>query len=387
MQKIFFIIFFISIFIMLYHLIFYGLLLKFLNLFIKEEKSPEIKSYPTITVLCPAYNEEKYIEKKIQSFLNLDYPKDKIEMIVISDNSTDRTNEIVKKYSKQYSNVDLIIQKPRRGKQSAHNMVEPLIKSDYVLSTDANSIFYKDSINELVKTIMSDVNIGLVSGELKLINKNGKESGEGIYWKYESLLKRLESKFYSIIGANGSIFLIKRNLFKQINQASVDDFERNLIVLRKGNIGKYNPKAIVCEEVSEKVSGEIKRKVRIISREWFVMLRNIELLNPIKFPKIFFMLFSHKLIRWLLPFFSLMILISNCFLISIILFKILLVFQILIYIIGIIEILLEKKNIQIILFKIPAYLVSMNYSASIALLNSFFGKHQVIWNPIRNREK
>ena len=374
--------FWLCILILFYHIFGYGLLLSFINLFKKQDNTAELTEFPSITILCPAYNEESVIEEKIKSFLNLDYPKDKINMIVISDDSTDNTNRIVDKYTKDY-NIQLVVQKPRKGKQSGHNLVEPSIITDYVLSTDANSIFHQKAVKELVKTMKSNDKIGMVSGELKLLKDNNKDSGEGYYWKYESWLKRLESKFYSIIGANGSIFLIKRKYFTQIHPASVDDFERALIILKKGLIVKYNPKAIVYEDVTQKATEEINRKIRIITQEWFAIFRQKAVfINT----SIAFLLFSHKIIRWLLPLFSICIIISNCFLLHSTFFIITLFIQLMIYILGILELILENKRKSIKPLKIFAYYTAMNYAAFMALIKFIKGKQYATWDTIREEK-
>jgi poly-beta-1,6-N-acetyl-D-glucosamine synthase len=360
--------FWFSLAVLAYHLVGYGLLLNFLNLFSNPQRGEtHFEDYPTITVLCPAFNEEKVIEAKISSFLQLNYPADKIKMIVISDDSTDGTNEIVNKFSGD-NNIELVVQKPRRGKQSGHNLVEPDIDTDYVLSTDANSIFAPDSVKKMVRRMQSEPDIALVSGELKLIKKNGTDSGEGLYWKYESWLKSLESEFYSIIGANGSIYLIKREYFQQINPASVDDFERTLQVIKNGKKAKYEPEAVVYEAVTEKPSEEISRKIRMITQQWFCLERNLFLLNFFANFKVFFLFISHKLIRWMLPLFSALILISTLFQADSVFFRLCLVIQVMGYLIGVIELVLEKKGSSIKIFKLPAYFAAMNYSAFIAFI-------------------
>jgi cellulose synthase/poly-beta-1,6-N-acetylglucosamine synthase-like glycosyltransferase len=374
--------FWLFILILVYHILGYGLLLSFINLFKKQDNTAEWTEFPSITVLCPAYNEESVIEEKIKSFIDLDYPKDKINMIVISDDSTDRTNEIVNKYTKD-NNIKLVVQKPRKGKQSGHNLVEPSIITDYVLSTDANSIFHQKAIKELVKTMKSDDKIGIVSGELKLLKDNNKDSGEGYYWKYESWLKCMESKFHTIIGANGSIFLIKRKYFTQIHPASVDDFERALIILKKGLIVKYNPKAIVYENVTQKATEEINRKIRIIAQEWFALFRQKAVFTN---TRIAFLLFSHKIIRWLLPLFSIFILISNCFLFYSTFFIVIFIGQLLVYILGILELILETKRKTIKPLKMFAYYTAMNYAAFMALIKFMKGKQYATWNTIREEK-
>lgn len=378
------VLFWVSWLIVAYHLFGYGLILYVINRFKKTESSVDtaIASYPTIIVLCAAFNEEKDIEAKILSFLALDYPKDRIKMIVISDDSTDKTNEIVSRYTTD-SNVELIVQKPRRGKQSAHNMVLPQLDCDYVLSTDANSIFAPDAVMLLVKKMLSNPQLGLVSGELRLVKAGEKQSGEGLYWRYESFLKKMDSDFKSIIGANGSIFLIRRELFTEVDPQSVDDFERTLIVLKEGYLAAYEPLAIVTEEETEKASQEISRKIRIITQEWHAMQRNRSLLNPFRFPEISFILFSHKLIRWLLFAFVLTGFFSSAFLSFMLFYKLTFILQIVFYGLGLIGLALQHTGIHIPLTGIATYFVAMVYSSAVALKNYITNKNFGMWKPIR----
>ena len=375
--------FWLSILILVYHIFGYGLLLSFIVLFKKKVNTTELIEFPTITVLCPAYNEESVIEEKIKSFLNIDYPKDKIEMIIISDDSTDNTNKIVQKYLKN-NNINLVVQKPRKGKQSGHNLVEPSIDTEYVLSTDANSIFKPDAVLQLLKVMESDERIGMVSGELRLISSTGQDSGEGMYWKYESFLKKCESKLYSIIGANGSIFLIKRELFTQIEAASVDDFERTLITLKNGYKAKYAPEAVVLEDVSIHASEEIGRKIRIIAQEWFAIGRQKKVfINPI----VAFMLISHKVIRWIFPLFSMVILLSSGILIRIPIFLVIFILQIITYLLGTYSLLHKQRSKKTNkICNISAYITAMNYSAIAAFIQFLNGKQYATWNTIREEK-
>lgn len=373
--------FWISVSILAYHLIGYGLLLKLINIFVQRNKELDISNIdlPTITVLCPAYNEEDVIEEKIESFLNLDYPKEKIRMMIISDDSTDNTNVIVNKYSEK-GYIELVVQKPRKGKQCGHNLVEPTIDSDYVLSTDANSIFQPDAVIQLLKVMLHDDQIGMVSGELKLNSPDGQDSGEGLYWKYESFLKRSESNLYSIIGSNGSVFLIKRELFTQVDAASVDDFERTLITLNKGFKAKYAPNAIVFEGVSIHAKEEVERKIRIIAQEWFAIRRQKKVFaNPVSA----FMLISHKLIRWTFPLYSVGILISSTAMYRSNLFLLFSIIQLLGYSIGAFTINRKASFKSNKIFKLAAYITAMNYSAVMAFIQFVKGKQFATWNTIR----
>lgn len=372
---------------MTYHIFVYGLLLRLINIiFGKNGVSQDIKSVsdtPSITVLCAAFNEEKHIEEKIKSFLALNYPADKINMIVISDDSIDATNDIVQQF--KASNVELVVQKPRRGKQCAYNLVMPSITTDYVLSTDANSIFEPEAINHLVTAMMNNSKIGIVSGELVLRKPGSKDSGEGLYWKYESFLKNQESTFESIIGANGSIFLIKRELFTKIDPASVDDFERTMYVLSRGYIAKYVPAAIVYEDVTEIAMEEFSRKVRIVTQEWFALVRNIQLLNPFKHAKVSFMLISHKLIRWLLFLFAFLALLTTG-LIKSPFYNVIFGIQVFFYIVGFIEVNLQKRDIRIPYANIIAYFVTMCAASLVAFVRFMFKQNIGMWNPVRKDE-
>ena len=367
--------------ILVYHLFIFGLLLAVFNrLFRKVVQYPVLADdkLPTITVICAAFNEETWIGRKIESFLALDYPKDKIKMLIISDDSTDRTHEIVEQYT-HLPQIELIIQKPRRGKQSAHNLVEPDLDTDYVLSTDANTVFDPQSVRLLANAICSDPRIGVVSGELQLRVVDGTDSGEGLYWKYESLLKRLDSNFYTIIGANGAIYLIKREYFRQVDPASVDDFERTLIALKAGAIAKYVPEATAYEYGTTKATEEMGRKTRIITQEWFALLRNASLLNPFAYCRVSFIFVSHKLIRWMLPFFSIGILIANMGLLSHWFYVLTMIGQLFVYGFGVLELSLQKRSRSISAFRLMAYWVAMNAASAQAFIDFLIGKKYATW--------
>ncbi len=376
-------VFFTMLFLLFYHIIGYPVIIYLISK--KKEKGiyPEIKSFPSITVVCAAYNEEKHIKEKIESFLALDYPKDKIKMIVISDDSTDKTNEIVMSFSKE--NVELIIQKPRKGKQAAHNMILPSLTSQYILSTDANSIFQKNSVIELVNVLESNSKIGLVSGECKLVKSGEHDSGEGIYWKYECSIKESESNFHTIIGACGAIFLIRRELFTRIDESCPDDFERALIVLRKGYLVKYHSKSFVTENVSEKSLEELSRKIRIVTQEWQTIFRQIELLNPLKYRSISFIIISHKIIRWLIGYIYLLSLILSIFVHPKLILYIYFFPNLVILLIGCLGLYLERIGKQKKSFKLLSYWLTMMIISLRSLLKAISGQKYATW--IQYREK
>ncbi|MCB5269860.1 MAG: glycosyltransferase family 2 protein [Candidatus Cloacimonadaceae bacterium] len=381
----FIVLFWVSWLMLLYHLAGYPALLWILNL--RKHKNSLIRwlsddELPVVTVLCAAYNEEAVIGAKIESFLALDYPSHKVQMIIISDDSTDKTNEIVSQYTG--TNVSLIVQKPRAGKPSGLNLALEHIQGDYVLSTDANSIFAPDALRVLVNRIKSDDKLGMVSGELRLQKKGDKQSGEGLYWRYEAFIKKMDSMFHSIICANGSLFLIKRCFFREVDPQSTDDFERTLIVLENGYYAAYEPDACVYEEESEKASQELKRKVRIISREWSALFRHRSLLNPFRFPIESFLLISHKLIRWLFFIFIIIGFVSSALLLSKPFFLLAFSGQVLVYSMGLLGLAAQNKGIRLPLTGLPAYITAMILASLMAFIRFISQKRTMaLWDTIR----
>lgn len=362
-----------------YHLLGYGLVLKIFTSKGKSLKKSQYIDYPSATMVCPAYNEEDGIEAKLESFLQVDYPKDKLQLIVVSDDSTDRTNEIVSKYTRKHENIKLVVNRSRAGKPTAQNLVEPLINSEVVFLSDATSVLAPDALKKLVDNFQ-DPEVGLVASRLIYVGSDtGKSSGEGVYWKYESWLRQLESKFYSITVASGALFALRRDLFTQVHPSSPDDFERTLIVMEKGYKAKFENSSEIREVLEETNKSEIRRKIRVISREWFALMRHASLLNPFKFPQSCFSLFSHKLIRWLIPHFSITLLIVNFNLLDIPLYAFTFAMHLFLLIAGTVGLALENTNTPIKILKIPTYWIAMNYAALIAFVKFIFGKQQRTW--------
>lgn len=376
--------FWISIFLLTYHLFGYGLVLWILNRIFRRNSQTlnELTEYPTVSIICPAFNEERDIEAKIISYLNLDYPAEKLKLLVISDDSTDATNSIVESYKDQ--RVQLLVQKPRQGKQAAHNLALAHLDSDFVLSTDATAIFEPQSLKLLMREMLSDPRIGLVSGKLKLVKGSGRQSGEGLYIKYESFLRDLDSRFHSVLVAVGALFLIRRELFGPIDVNSADDFERTLFVLNQGFKAKFVGEAAVVEEETEHATEELARKVRIITQEWYCVQRNLGVLNPFKHPAVSWMLFSHKILRWLffLPVIGIWVslgILSGFHNILGLLF----IFLTIALILGAWELSMQRRSKHIPLMGLPAYFVAMLIASIAAFGNYLRGKKYGVWDTQR----
>lgn len=361
----------------LYIYVGYPILLKVISLVRKKPINCDETLIPSVSLFIAAYNEEKVIAEKIENAIGLDYPKESFEVIVVSDDSTDRTNEIVEGYSSQYPFVHLNIVKGRQGKTAALNKSVSLAKGDILIFSDANSMYEGDAIKELVKHF-SDDTIGGVCGELKLLNSSHSSIGEseGAYWKYEKLLKELETKTGTSIVANGSIYAIRKELFKQMNPNVGDDMQNPLIIIHQNKRFVYEPKAITKEETSTESKEEFGRKVRIVTRSFTGIMHYAYTLNPFKNFDFFYKYLSHKLLRWLVGYYMIAVFILNLFLLDKVEYQILFGLQCIFYILSLIGMKLKSK-----ITYIPYYFCLVNYAAFLGTLRALTGKRQATWKP------
>ena len=256
----------------------------------------------SVSLLISAYNEEAVIEQKILNSLLLDYPKDLVEIIVISDGSDDSTCEIVARYADR--GVILKHYEGRIGKTECLNRVVPEVRGSMIVFSDANSEYERESLQELVKHF-SDLAVGFVTGWTKYRSSNEKDGvgSVGIYAKLELLVKRLESRIGSCVGADGAIFAIRKELYQPLKASDINDFIIPLSIIRRGYRGVLEEKSVCFEKTAESGRGEFNRQVRITNRTIRAIVNNRTLLNPSRFGIFSFQLFSHKLCRFLVPLF------------------------------------------------------------------------------------
>jgi len=280
-------------------------------LFAKNERrrrDVEDEELPTVSIVVAAYNEEKVIEAKIHNMLALDYPKDKLEIIIGSDGSTDRTNEIVSAYREQ--EIQLINYTDRGGKTNVLNRTIPRATGDIIVLSDANTMYAKNALQKIIR-YFRDSAVGCVCGELRFVSPEGKQDSETAYWKYEVLLKFLESKLGTVLGANGAIYAIRRELFEPIPPDTViDDFLIGMNVKKKGYKVYYDAEAVAYEETTSDVKAEFTRRKRIGAGNFHALTKTLSLLNPAK-GFVAFAYLSHKVIRWCVPFLMLLALGTN----------------------------------------------------------------------------
>ena len=258
---------------------------------------PADEDLPTMTLMICAYNEEDVVKEKMENTLALDYPKDKFRIMWVTDGSNDRTNELLKAYPE----VDVVFSPERRGKTAAlkHGLRE--LKTRYVAFTDANTMINSGALREIAR-LFSDPTVGCVSGEKRVAARKAGEmaaEGEGLYWKYESTLKRWDSELYSAMGAAGELYAIDPKLCREVpDEALLDDFMLSMYVVQAGKRIAYTPDAFAREYGSANIYEESKRKRRIaaggLQSIWWLR----SMLNPLPQPLVTFQYVSHRVLRW-----------------------------------------------------------------------------------------
>ena len=254
---------------------------------------------PSLTIIVSARNEEAVIADKINNALSLDYPQDGLNVLVVSDASTDRTDDLVKEIAASSPQVELLAIAERRGKTAGLNRAMEQIDSDLVVFTDANAMFDADALKHLVAPF-SDPNVGYVVGAQKYTQAEGQSAGdnEGLYWRFELGLKAAESDYYSVVGGDGAIYAIRRQLFTPLADEDINDFVNPLQIILKGYRGVFRADAVAFEDPANSFEKEFDRKRRIVCRSWGALLRYGMNHRLLALPKFAFMMFSHKVLRW-----------------------------------------------------------------------------------------
>ena len=252
---------------------------------------------PDITLMICAYNEEDIVDEKMANTRQIDYPKDKLHVMWVTDGSSDKTNERLS----LYDDVTIVFSPERRGKTAAlkHGIKE--VKTDIVVMTDANTMIGNEAIRVIVDH-MRDPKVGCVSGEKKVMARSDSDEaaqGEGLYWKYESTLKRLDSELYSAMGAAGELCVIRRQLMTDIpDDTLLDDFIISMEIVKKGYKIAYTSNAYAMEYGSADLHEESKRKRRIAAGGLQSCWRLRSLMNPLRHPVVAFQFVSHRVLRW-----------------------------------------------------------------------------------------
>ena len=379
------ILFWFCLFMLCYTYFGYGLILYFLNR-ICDGKSKFVScdwaTLPAITLVVPVFNEALVLEDKIRNCLKLDYPIDKLNIIFISDGSTDHSVSIIKRFPR----IAHLFQADRAGKMAAINRAMTFVTTPFVLFSDANSFLNPGSIKKIVGHYTNE-KVGGVAGEKK-VAYSGRHAvmglGEGFYWKYESVLKQLDSDFNTVVGAAGEVFSMRTSLFHPLNENTIlDDLNLSLKICLQGFKVVYEPNAFAVEAPSLNLAEESKRRVRIAAGAFQSMYRMSYFKHLFKYPLLSFQFASRRVLRWIVcPLALVGLYISNLYIIAIqpeTFYTIFLYLQSAFYLGALIGWLFYGSNARLYGFYIPFYFVFMNISMVRGLIKFWSGKQSILW--------
>ena len=339
---------------------------------------------PTVSILIAAYNEEACIAQKLDYLLACDYPHEKLEIVVVSDGSKDRTNEIVNNYPA--NNVTLVAV-DRLGKAGALNAAAPQLSGEIMVFTDANSMFARDALRQLVRPF-GDPQVGAVAGDQRYLKSNAEgetaaSSGERGYWNYDRWLKRLQSRAGNATSATGAIYAIRRTLFRGAPEGVTDDFAISTDVIEQGHRLFFAARAIAYEPVAKSSQVEFGRKVRVMSRGFRSVLLRWRLLNPFRHGFYALQLFSHKVLRRLLAFPLLGVLISSIALYNAHpVFPWLAGLQVAFYTLAVVPCIVPTRRLNKWL-TLPFFICMVYAAATIALFRTLLGGRVTFWETHR----
>lgn len=334
--------------------------------------------FPSVSLIITVFNEEKRIREKLENTLSIVHPEGKLEILVVSDGSTDNTDRIVSEYRDR--GITLIPVAVRRGKEHAQSEAVAQAKGDLLVFTDVATMLEPGSL-ERIASNFADPTIGCVSGEDRLIGAGGNTGGEGLYVRYEMWLRRLETEAHSLVGSSGSFFAARREVCRDFSGEMQSDFRTVLNSVRMGLRAVNDSGALgYYKDVSDS-KREFDRKVRTVLRGLTVFFQNLEFLNISKFGFFSYQYFCHKLLRWLVPIFLISAFVSNGLLIGDgRFFLITFLLQAMFYGYGVFRIVGTSRSLST-LVKIPVYFVTVNASILVAWWKYIKGERIVMWKP------
>lgn len=366
------------------------IILKVKNIFFRRETTPILpldpQLMPDVTLMICAYNEADVIEEKMQNIRALNYPQDKLCVMWVTDGSNDNSNELLQAYPE----VKLVYSPERKGKAAAmqHGLQEN--KAEYVIFTDANTMLNADAIREIVRQFMKK-NVSCVSGEKRVAARHAGQAtaeGEGVYWKYESMLKRWDSELYSAMGAAGELFAVRMSHYLPApSNALLDDFMMSMLILKDGHRIAYTNEAYATEYGSASTAEESKRKRRIaaggLQSIWWLR----SMMNPFAYPKVAFQYVSHRVLRWsitplalfaLFPLNLLLLFASGS-----LIYQLLFLLQLFFYLSALTGHILKVSGRRNKLLYIPCYFLFMNLNVFIGIGYLMSHKDSGTWEKAR----
>ena len=383
--------FWVSFGILFYVFIGYGIIIYLLiickRLLSKKASNSYTYFEPSVTLIIPCYNEAGTLATKILNCKRLNYPSDKLKIIFIIDGSTDESEMILK----EWPEIKVLYQTERAGKTAAENRAMKFVDTPFVIFSDANTDLNRDAVNNIVKHFANEA-VGCVSGEKRIFNNvsdSASAAGEGIYWKYESLLKRWDSDLNTAVGAAGELVAFRTELYTDLPEDTLlDDFMQSMLIAIAGYKIVYEPNAYATETASASIQEELKRKVRICTGGWQSIARLKSKLTVLKQPLLFFQYISHRVLRWTItPFLLIAVFILNLKMDLYVsgIYQVFMLAQFLFYTVAIIGLLLKNNNLKYKQIFVPYYFCVMNYAVLAGLVKYLSGTQKVLWDRAKRK--
>lgn len=388
------ILFWISLFIAFYTYVGYGILL-FIIIKIKRAiygrkqiTNPGYNLLPECTLVIAAYNEADIIREKITNTLALKYPEGKLKVLFVTDGSSDNTPDIIA----EYPEIKLLHKPDRSGKIVAVHRAMEYVDTEIVVFTDANTMLNDEAMIKICRHY-ADKTVGAVAGEKRVkieATDDASAAGEGFYWKYESALKKWDSELFTVVGAAGELFSVRRDLYRPVsNDTILDDFMISMLIAEKGYRIVYEPDAYAIESASANVSEELKRKVRIAAGGIQSVIWLKGLFNIFKYPLLSFQYISHRVLRWTVtPFFMILAFITNILIVAGpggLIYQLLMVGQVLFYGLAILGFIMEKRQIRVKALFVPYYFCVMNYAVLAGIVRYYKGSQSAAWDKAQRK--
>lgn len=338
---------------------------------------------PAITLIISAFNEKAVIGEKLENCLQLDYSRDRLQIIVVSDASDDGTDDVAASFAPR--GVELLRMPARGGKTLGLNAAVARACGEVIIFSDANAMYSRDVIRRLVRNF-ADAAVGAAVGESTYVDPRAEsERSEGLYWRYETAVKRLESATGSVVGGDGAIYAVRRALYTPMPADAISDFLNPLQIVQAGYRCVYEPEARSYERAAEDFGKEFRRKVRIVNRAWRALFRMSSLLNPLRHGFVAVELISHKLLRWLVPAFLLALLIANAAVLDEgPLYRLAMAGQGAFYLLAVTGFVVRRRAHVPAILSVPFYFCMVNAASALGIVDAFRGKTYTTWATARS---
>jgi cellulose synthase/poly-beta-1,6-N-acetylglucosamine synthase-like glycosyltransferase len=361
----------------------YPLLLSILAAF-SRRKAAQPGYLPTISVLIAARNEEASIGRKLQETASLDYPEDKLEIIVLSDGSTDRTDEIVAAHGDP--RVRLLRMPERKGKTHAQNQGAGAARGEILVFSDATTIYHPQALRYLAANYR-DPSVGAVSGRYQYFDPEQNSptgSGSIAFWNYENLIKMFQSRIRTITGCCGCIYSVRKSAYSELPADIISDLVQPLWVIQKGYRVVFENRALAFEETTQSTAEEFSMRVRVVTRAIRGLLSVPDLLKPWKYPWVALQLTSHKVLRWLVPLFLIALFVSNAVLAGQPVYRFVFALQLVFYLFALFSTRVPVHR-YFKLLSLPLYFCTLNLAALLSIIAVFRGRKYVVWETVRSQ--